>query len=625
MESNNIVIQKDIFIINDADKIILVKNNKCVSISKQNFIVQSEEYQSHYERIGTPISGIVGIVDSKDTSFLIAIDKVSLVGTIIENKVYKIESVLYYSFYTKNTPNNANDNQCIESINNYFKRNTLYFSNGYDLSLSNYCLAKNNYVKQNDSNLFSFSNVKFVWNYNNSQKIDNELLKDYLFPIINGFVEIKNCNSYEKNFEYVVISRKEHKRSGCRFIVRGADLNGYTANFSETEQIVVMYNSTSYEYNLYSYLQIRGSVPLIWSQLPNLQLNPPIVLSSSYSENTQAFNRHFTSLINSYDKITIVNLIDKKSYQKLLGDNYNDYFRKFKQTLIISSNNNVNAPKSDCIDYAWFDFHAECKKMKYENIGKLLKTNCVSSALSLHDLSHLVFKKAINNSDDSKEKSTFYKSLNVLSRQNGVFRTNCIDNLDRTNVVQSVFARQFLHKIIYKLKLSDMPHGNPFEEFVGSFESIYRYCWGDNGDIISKAYSGTNALKRDFTRTGKRTIKGSLEDGINTLTRFCINNFNDGYNQDCHDYFLNNLNPRKNTFKNHSTFLVNLLFVNIFILAITFYSVSVSITISKDKDYGIRGVVYKGIIMVGMFMIFSISLMKSFKKKIIDLSTISYY
>jgi hypothetical protein len=33
----------------------------------------------------------------------------------------------------------------------------------------------------------------------------------------------------------------------------------------------------------------------------------------------------------------------------------------------------------------------------------------------------------------------------VVSRQEGVFRTNCIDCLDRTNVVQSMLARRSLH------------------------------------------------------------------------------------------------------------------------------------------------------------------------------------
>lgn len=30
-------------------------------------------------------------------------------------------------------------------------------------------------------------------------------------------------------------------------------------------------------------------------------------------------------------------------------------------------------------------------------------------------------------------------------------------------------------------------------------------------------YTGTNALKTDFTRTGKRTIKGAIDDGVNSV------------------------------------------------------------------------------------------------------------
>jgi hypothetical protein len=33
----------------------------------------------------------------------------------------------------------------------------------------------------------------------------------------------------------------------------------------------------------------------------------------------------------------------------------------------------------------------------------------------------------------------------AVRKQEGVFRTNCIDNLDRTNVVQSTLAREVLN------------------------------------------------------------------------------------------------------------------------------------------------------------------------------------
>ena len=58
---------------------------------------------------------------------------------------------------------------------------------------------------------------------------------------------------------------------------------------------------------------------------------------------------------------------------------------------------------------------------------------------------------------------------------------------------------------------------------------------------MSILYSGTPALKTDFTRTGKRTYAGALNDGINSLTRYYLNNFTDGYYTDCIDFFTQNI------------------------------------------------------------------------------------
>ena len=55
--------------------------------------------------------------------------------------------------------------------------------------------------------------------------------------------------------------------------------------------------------------------------------------------------------------------------------------------------------------------------------------------------------------------------------------------------------------------------------------------WADHANFISIAYSGTGALKTDFTRTGKRTRQGLLEDGWNSVMRYLKNNFFDGARQ----------------------------------------------------------------------------------------------
>lgn len=55
--------------------------------------------------------------------------------------------------------------------------------------------------------------------------------------------------------------------------------------------------------------------------------------------------------------------------------------------------------------------------------------------------------------------------------------------------------------------------------------------WADHADVISIQYSGTGALKTDFTRTGKRTYNGMLRDLKNSLQRYYKNNLRDGIRQ----------------------------------------------------------------------------------------------
>ncbi len=92
--------------------------------------------------------------------------------------------------------------------------------------------------------------------------------------------------------------------------------------------------------------------------------------------------------------------------------------------------------------------------------------------------------------------------------------------------------------------------------------------WADNADTVSLQYSGTGALKNDFTRTGKRNLRGALNDGINSLTRYYLNNFADGARQDAYDLFVGNwlVDPAKRSpFAGASS---RLLYVGVLLLAL---------------------------------------------------------
>lgn len=106
-----------------------------------------------------------------------------------------------------------------------------------------------------------------------------------------------------------------------------------------------------------------------------------------------------------------------------------------------------------------------------------------------------------------------------------------------------------LHDILTKIQLFIKESSSPFAKFPDNLEDAFRNIWTNNADQMSFLYSGTGALKTDFTRTGKRTILGALNDGRNSIKRYFINNFYDAYYQNCFDLLLGKLQPRKTPYK----------------------------------------------------------------------------
>ena len=115
------------------------------------------------------------------------------------------------------------------------------------------------------------------------------------------------------------------------------------------------------------------------------------------------------------------------------------------RTLMVSHNN----PN---LRYEAFDFHAECKKMRYDRLNILIDR--LASAQDEFSVFHV--------RDDG----------HVVSTQKGVFRTNCIDCLDRTNVVQSMLARRSLTHVLQKLGI--LQAGQKIESASPRFELLFK-------------------------------------------------------------------------------------------------------------------------------------------------------
>lgn len=114
----------------------------------------------------------------------------------------------------------------------------------------------------------------------------------------------------------------------------------------------------------------------------------------------------------------------------------------------------------------------------------------------------------------------------VICKQEGIFRVNCMDCLDRTNVVQAAIARVVMEQQLKKLGVMPPEQPLPLKCY-----RIYQVMWANNGDTISRQYAGTAALKGDFTRTGERKLAGVMKDGVNSANRYYLNRFRDAYRQ----------------------------------------------------------------------------------------------
>jgi hypothetical protein len=138
---------------------------------------------------------------------------------------------------------------------------------------------------------------------------------------------------------------------------------------------------------------------------------------------------------------------------------------------------------------------------------------------------------------ETKELSMYIKAQNSTSGitrpgemkkdellQRHVVRTNCKDCLDRTNLVQSRIAWKTLE--YYLRNLGVVAVHQPLEDFV-EIRTSHMALWANNGDEISVQYAGSGSLKSTITRTGETSIKGWLDDGKKSVTRFYMGNFRD--------------------------------------------------------------------------------------------------
>lgn len=458
----------------------------------------------------------------------------------------------------------------IELLKTFLAQGPMYFSYSIDLTNSFQRQSQADISKpmwMRTDNRFFFNKhlqsdlIDFRSRGTRSQPGQQSGIDPFILPTIFGMLEIKPTTFKKTPLTLVLISRRSRYRGGTRYFTRGLDEQGHAANYNETEQAVILNdsnsglggyagssdmqsgklgNSNGQDMQIFSYIQTRGSVPTYWAEINSLKYTPKIQVKTTDSAFSAA-RRHFDEQIRIYGDNYLINLVNHKGREQKVKESY----EKMVQTLVSAPKERTEADRLtdekfniitsdtkqqelDRLHYVYFDFHTETKGMQMHKAYSLVER-----------LGTEIDKQGYFRGVDMP--ATKEGVIDARSTQTSVMRTNCMDCLDRTNVVQSNFARHMLDQVFQDLGL--MSSGSSFKNEDPDFEFLFRNLWADNADIVSKFYSGTGAMKTDVTRLGMRTKMGALQDGRIGVTRYFKNNFFDGPRQDAYDLFLGTYQP----------------------------------------------------------------------------------
>ncbi|PRP73582.1 hypothetical protein PROFUN_02591 [Planoprotostelium fungivorum] len=444
--------------------------------------------------------------ENQTATFLVAVSEAKVVGQIKDAEVYVVTETAFLPFVNERDPmERANLEKSYNEVRKWLNAESFYFS--YDVDVTSRMQLKGD--KTNNNRYFwSSCDPKYFWNRHILHTFIKKNLNDWILPIMKGYVEMGSAVVGDNRVDLCLISRLSCLRAGTRFNARGVNDDGNVANFVESEQIITVGQVTS------SFVILRGSIPLFWEQ-KMVRGKFRTALSRGSEAQTPAFQMHFNEHIKIYGRHYIVNLLSPdKETEKPVHDAYEEQLGLY---------NNQE------IKYLSFDFHKQIGKngAKINQLGSMLMSTLFADLLK-------------NSLYTVNEQGT------VSSTQMGVFRVNCLDCLDRTNVCESAIARRALTlalQVVGLLDIRNTTNSMSSDELDGSMiESVHKEMWANNGDAMSIAYTGTGALKSALTRTGKSTISGMLDDGMKSVMRTYQNMYKDSDKQDVIDYFLGNQN-----------------------------------------------------------------------------------
>ena len=517
-------------VISSGEEVFLqYKNNsitRLLSINIINNIIKNENPDILQKKVVYKMrnaKAILGIINIKDIEYVLTVLSSDIVGKMKNEIIYKITEVEFFEI--PNGQMKFNDEEQIKQIKDGISsllKLGFYYSFGLDLTNSqqnqakilynmnnpNYYNNMNN-LEQKMKHIFLTSCKKYFYNFNLCKRFINYETKqpiDYLFitPIICGYIGMFDYSINNQQIQFILITRRSQNFAGTRYNTRGINDDGNVANYCETEQILIAGNT------LCSFSQLRGSAPVFFDQV-GITAYTDITRNEDLTKN--AFTKHLEEMNKDYSLIYFVNLLNKK--KSIESPIIEEFEKQIKNR---QDNNNLR--------YTYFDMQNECPKDNYSRIDILMeKVKLIAEVFKF-------FSQNINTNE-----------VNCI--QKGATRTNCLDCLDRTNVIETRISWLVLENMFKFLKLDYQNIQNIFnnkESFftVGNntFKEKFKDLWAKNGDDLSIQYAGTPSTITTVTKTGGHGLMGLIQHGFATAKRIYQGNVGDNFKQQYIDIFL---------------------------------------------------------------------------------------
>ncbi|KAG2576168.1 hypothetical protein PVAP13_6NG011000 [Panicum virgatum] len=521
----------------------------------------------------TKAYGIAGCIKFLESYYLILVTKRRQIGCICGHAIYCIDDsqmiTIPHSSVQTDVATSKNELRYKKLLASVDLTKDFFYSYTYPIMQS---LQQN--VTSAGIKEMPYENL-FVWNTFLTEPIRSRCRNTlWTVALVHGHFKQVRLSIFGREINVVLISRRSRHFAGTRYLKRGVNDHGKVANDVETEQIVFEEEAGSLKGRMSAVVQMRGSIPLFWSQEASRLSPKPDIFVQRYDPTYEATKLHFDDLAQRYGHpIIILNLIktvEKRPREMMLR---REYFNAVGYL-------NQNVPEEKKLRFIHWDFHKFAKSKSANVLGVLGKV--AGEALDLTgfyysgkpkvqkkrstqlsrtstardgsldirvgsgDLSRLSSNADALSStgfqDIRKEANKQEPLGDAPCYQTGVLRTNCIDCLDRTNVAQYAYGLAALGRQLHAMGLTHVPNIHPDSSIASALMEMYQSM----GDALAHQYGGSAAHNTVFTeRQGKWKATTQSREFLKSIKRYYSNAYTDGEKQDAINLFLGYFQPQE--------------------------------------------------------------------------------